>query len=34
MKELAAECNENLKDEEIEKIIQTCDPKGNGKITK
>lgn len=32
LRELAAECNDNLKDNDLEKIIQTCDPSGNGTI--
>ncbi|CAD8181429.1 unnamed protein product [Paramecium octaurelia] len=32
LRELASECNENLNDESLQSIIQSCDPDGNGTI--
>ncbi|CAD8141297.1 unnamed protein product [Paramecium pentaurelia] len=34
LREMASECNENLKDEQLQSIIQACDPEGNGTIRK
>ncbi|CAK88399.1 unnamed protein product (macronuclear) [Paramecium tetraurelia] len=34
LREMASECNENLKDEDLENIIKACDPEGNGTIRK